>query len=211
MMPKSIHNFKKMNCLSIFPGRLGRIRHPPRSNKVLETALQILVQISPIFPFVISLIVILLDMDPLYVLGDVWQPKRSHLILIPLRFFILSWIFSELAKSFFGFATSGLILMTPGPEIIARCKNALESFNNSLIKVLMVYKELQIWNRYCNENFCYFACPPIAFFGSCTMILANYLTVRPGMMPLVIYWGFPATSFLGFAILATIVPEAALL
>lgn len=148
------------------------------------------------------------DIDPFRFLSQILTFQGSHFITIPLRTCILTWVGVELIKSFCGLATVALIILAASSQILARCSKVLNTWTNSQTRVMKVYKELQIWNCYCNHNFCYFAVPPLIFFGMSIIIFATYLTIRiPGKIPLALYLLLPTTSVIGFVVVVTILPQ----
>lgn len=128
-----------------------------------------------------------------------------------LRILILIWIIGELMASICGLFSVALILLPTAVQIIARCRKVVERLDTSPTRVLKVYKEVQIWTRYCNQNYMYLSAPPIIFFGMCTLIFTNYMTIKfPGKLPLPLYLLGPGTSLAGFIVLLTLLPQATL-
>lgn len=115
-----------------------------------------------------------------------------------------------MVKSMCGLAILMLIVLTGSIQIIAWCKKLGEKCgNSSTTKVVQLYKELQIWIGYCNRKFCYFAVPPMIFFGMCIIILATYVSIRlAGKVPLAVHCFFVVTSAAGFTAVGTILPRA---
>lgn len=126
-----------------------------------------------------------------------------------LKFLLYTWAGEEFLKSVCGLTIVTLAVLSGSIEIMAKCRKVLETKNNLEVRVIAMYKELQIWNDYVNQNFCYFALPPLIFFGVSVFIFANYGTIRlPGKLPLIAYWACPATSLIGIFALWTILPLA---
>lgn len=173
--------------------------------------MQLDIRLSPLlFPFVVP-ICVWLDIDLFHALGEALIFQWSNFIIIPLRILALIWVIEEGLASAFSLSIVGQLILAGSLQIMARCLKVLEKFGKSEIRIIQVYKELQIWIRYCNQNYVYFALPPVVFFGMCTLVFANYLTIRmPGRISWMIYWIAPGTSLAGFLLILMILPEASL-
>lgn len=76
--------------------------------------------------------------------------------------------------------------------------------------VAVLYRELQIWNGHMNQNFCYFAVPPLIFFGLAFIVLGAYGTVRmAGKMSWIFYPMVPMLTLGSASSAVTILPYAA--
>lgn len=171
------------------------------------------VQISPLFPPILAAGVVLLKIDPLSVLGQVFIFQGYNLVLFLVRISILTLVGWELAKSLCGLSLMALMVLEGSTQILTSCMDFLEKLTNSQTRVVKIYRELQIWNFYMNQNFGYFIVPPLIFFGMCIIILSNYLTIRlPSIVRVAfLYLTFPVTSMIGFVGLVTILPQAAMI
>lgn len=202
-----LHNFINFSAL-------GNIGHQVPQNKKLETFFQRAIQVSPlILPFMITILV-WLSIDPFYVFEKASTYEEFEFIIIPARILTLIWVTEAIAASIWCLTTAALIILASSTQILARCGKILEKTPNSKRKtrIIKIYKELQIWNRYINQNFAYYAIPPIVFFGSCTLICTNYFTMKfPGRIPWIAYWIAPWTSIFGFSMMMMVLPEATML
>lgn len=188
---------------------LGKIRDAVPTNKVVERVIHIFVKTCILIPLILVTSFVWLDIDPLYVLRETRIFQDSFYILFPLQIIIYTWLCAVAVTAVCGLITVSPIILQGSIQIIARWKKVSEKWDTSPILVLKVYKELQIWNRYVNQNYCYLAGPPITFFGMCTLVFCNYATIRfPGRLPLSVFWLVPVTSSVGFILLMTILPPA---
>lgn len=156
---------------------LGTIRQESRLIQLLEYGYYAFVQISPFYSLTMVPIVFM-DLDPLFlVLNEfpVFQVSSipKYLVVVPFRICVLSWCALEVLKSFCSLSIMGLILLLASTQIMSRCIKGTEIGANGQTRVIQVYKEMQIWNDYVNQTFCYFAIPPILFFGMCITIVAT--------------------------------------
>lgn len=63
------------------------------------------------------------------------------------------------------------------------------------------YRQLQIWNGYLNGNFCYFAAPPVIFFGLSFIVLGTYGSIRMiGRMPWMFYPAVLVSTAVGIVV-----------
>lgn len=167
------------------------------------------ITVAPLIPLFIVIIVIWLDLDPFLGLSKsaILYAPNLCLVVPALRVGVEVLCVLEILRSICGLGIVFLMFLGASTEIILRCKKLIGERGLCPMKVIPVYKELQIWTSYINEKFCYFAVPPIIFFGMGIIILTNYLTIRWfGKVPITLYWVPAFTSFIGFSIVVTIVP-----
>lgn len=177
----------------------------------MEFGLLNFIKISPFIPFALIPFVVWSDVDPLYVPSLLQTSKLSpfRFLLIAFRVSTLTAVSCELLKSFGLLATLAAILLAASIQIMARCRKALDNVWTGQVKVIKVFKELQLWNIIYNQNLCYSVVPHLILFGMSIITLANYLTIRlPRKVPLMLYVIFPATSLTGLVFVMTIVPQA---
>lgn len=174
-------------------------------------ALRTFIQTCLFIPPVLVLPVVWLDIDPLRILSHVLVFHCSNFVMISVRIILQTVIAFEVLKSLCCLATFALLLLSGTNNIIARARKVLgESPNISPARVIKIYKELQIWNGYYNNQFCDFIVPPLIFFGMCIIIFVNYVTIKlPGSIPLALYWTYPLTSTVGICIVVTLLPQGA--
>ncbi|OXA41555.1 hypothetical protein Fcan01_23695 [Folsomia candida] len=117
---------------------LGKILYQLGHNKIVESGLQKFIQFSPTFTL-LSSIGVLLNIEPLHVLGQALVFPGSNYILTLLRLCLYLGIIVEFEKSMCGFATVAIIGLAAHTEIIRRLRRALESWGNSATRVLHIF------------------------------------------------------------------------
>lgn len=153
------------------------------------------------------------DLDPLGAL----QPPNIHLSIVAhctsilLRFGVLSVFVMELTKGVSACLVFILMVLCAGIVGIVRVNEIVRksSLVNDKIKIMKVYKQLQLWNQYTKQYFFYTAVPPLILFGILTLIVANYATIRlRHYIPPMIYPLMPFTSMLASTFAVTLIPKA---
>lgn len=163
-------------------------------------------------PVFVAAIAVTLNLDPLgYLLPTKWS------ITFPFaRIILLTQYFVETGRSSLGLMIIGFIVMSATIEATSQLHGLVRSSADSFRLrgktrlIIKLYQELQLWNQFTNESFCYFAIPPIFFFGTALVILVNYGTIRlydttPGM----IYPLIPFCNAVALIFLVILLPQAA--
>lgn len=157
---------------------------------------------------------VFLDLDPLEGLFPRDPTIFTKCISTILR---LIWIYGfvfELTKGVCAYCVLALSVLCAAIRAISRLKEivrgaSLERRIQQKLKVVGVYRQLQLWNQYTNHNFCYRAVPPLVLFGVGILILANYGTIRMrNYFPPVMYPLMPFTAVLASSFIVTVLPIA---
>lgn len=163
--------------------------------------------------FVTGPIAIYVGVDPLSELfgnqDEYGVVGKISLILVRLVIFLIALL--EIAKSSNALFIVTLLGICSINDVLsdlsraARIRRILGGF-----KEIKLYRELFIWNKYTNQNFCSFEAPPLIFFGSGVIVLTYYGTIRMyGKMAVLPYLINPITWVLATFFLVLLVPHAA--
>lgn len=162
------------------------------------------------YGWVIMLIAVVLDLDPLCLI------LRNNNIITSLCFLLvrvvlLQIVTNELFKALNTYLTYGLVLVCCVNDFIRRISHKKTPLNNLDSQVVQFYGELQLWNGYVNQNFCYFSVPPSIFFGVSFIIITFYGTIRmAGKMSWFCTPSSPISWGMALLFIVTLLPFAAM-
>lgn len=106
----------------------------------------------------------------------------------------------------------GTMVVCSTTDLIRRLSKRKERLNKLDARIVGIYRELQIWIGYFNQNFCYLAVPQLIFFGVFFIILGTYGTIRMfGRISWIIYPVFPVCSLTIFVFFVTFVSKSAMI
>lgn len=173
--------------------------------------MKLVVRISATVPIVVVVIAVIMELDPLYLIlrGDPgFNVVNLGCILFRVTFSCV--MVPEFAKSGVAFFLIGLMVVCSSSNFIKRITPRSKTYNKLNSRIIQYYRELQIWNGYANENFCYFAKPLIILFGASFIILTSYGSIRMvDKLPWFLYPAVPFSNSLAVLFLVAMVPNAA--
>ncbi|OXA44705.1 hypothetical protein Fcan01_20434 [Folsomia candida] len=215
---KNDHQFQELRSFVLFTlsmyssAMIGVSVTTSFTPSVCSKVLNATIKFEEKFNLFVAAIAVTLNLDPLgYLLPTKWS------ITFPFaRIILLTQYFVETGRSSLGLMIIGFIVMSATIEATSQLHGLVRSSADSFRLrgktrlIIKLYQELQLWNQFTNESFCYFAIPPIFFFGTALVILVNYGTIRlydttPGM----IYPLIPFCNAVALIFLVILLPQAA--
>lgn len=160
-------------------------------------------------PIGIELIAIALGLDPLYLILRVDNSTVNY-VLTSFRILFGYRLMNDVIKTGLAMFIVGLMVVCSTNDFIRRITPRKKVIYGLKPDEATLYRELQIWNGYVNENFCYLAVPPLIFFGTALFVVAAYSSIRmPGRVSWLIYPTAPFTALLNTLFDFTLIPFAA--
>ncbi|OXA54124.1 hypothetical protein Fcan01_10259 [Folsomia candida] len=187
----------------------------PRNFNILTKAMKYFLWLSKYPMQVIIMTMVLFGVDlldlPIRTIISIGPNIFSFLI----RSILIITFINELLKSINAFFILGLTVVCSASEVL----HVLNSLNykrtiwierNLQTREIQLYRQLSVWMGFTNKNFCYFAVPPLLFFGVSFIILGLYGTVRMrDRMPFLLYLLLPISSLMASSFVVFMIPEAA--
>lgn len=156
----------------------------------------------------LTTIAVVLGLDQLYLIFKT-TPTFSllNLCLFFFRTVTMHIVMNELVKAVHTYFIIGLMVVSSMNDFIREIGES----QNSLNEKVKLYRKLQIWCGYVNQNVCYFAVPPLICFGVAFVVLTLYGTIRlAGKMSWVLYPIVPISNVMSFFFVVGLVPCASI-
>lgn len=176
-----------------------------RRTSSLSFILKIFIFVEAFMCFVCPLFGTILKIDPLYVQFQEPFPDIPILTLTynVARFLLLLLVAYQTCMLSMASLIFPVISTVGALNVIAKLPR------RGTPSIIVVWRELQLWNQFLNANFCYYAVAPMLMFGILLLVLCNYATIRLTVMAhlsLPIYLLFPFTSCVGFVFIFALLP-----
>lgn len=125
-----------------------------------------------------ELISVILGMDPLNLF------LRGNFFWFLFRLSAMYFVMSEILKEVDAFFIVGLMVLCSMNDFI----RGLGGKKSLDLHKVQLYRELELWTGYVNQNLCFFAVLPLIFFGVSFIVLTLFGTIRlAGRMSWVFY------------------------
>lgn len=173
--------------------------------------MKLVIRTSPLAPIVVLIPCLVLGLDPLYlVLRAPADFPKINLGLFLFRLVFSCFFVNEFIKALIAMFVVAFMVVWSTIGFIRRITPRTKARGMLNMRMIQVYRELQIWNGFTNEIFCYFAVPPLIFFGIAFIILTWYGSIAmAGKISWLVYPVIPGSCGSAVFFLVTLVPNAA--